>query len=561
MLRDVLIEEVQKTIKNLYPNIACPEILIARSPRLELGDYSAIAAFGLSSKIGRNPLVIAEEIKEELLKSENFNRYVSSIEVAGGGFLNLWISEEGLREGLEKFYESRSRKLPLRDRDSKYRKIQVDFISANPTGELHIGHGRSAFYGDALSNILETANCKVEREYFINDAKASAQIRELGKTALGKGETYLTKNLKSLLQRRIRLGRKISNFKNKLKKLENDSEAGYLLAREIQKDNEKFIKRLGIKFNNWFSEEKELFAKSRIKKTLELLRRRRLVYKKDGAVWLKTSKYGDNEDRVIVRSDGTPTYFLSDIAYHINKFQRGFKKIIDIWGADHQGHVKSMLAAKKALGWEGDLDILIAQMVAIKQAGAKKKLSKRKGEVILLEDLLKEVGLDVLRWFFLEKALSTQMEFDMKLAKERSKKNPVYYVQYAHARACSILRKAGIIKGKTDFSSIGLGVGTLMHFKMKAQEEKSAFPERNLILKLIQFPEIVEDIAKDYQVHRLTIYACELAKVFTDFYENIPVLQAETEELKNFRFALVFIARKILEKTLSLMGISAPQRM
>jgi len=292
-----------------------------------------------------------------------------------------------------------------------------------------------------------------------------------------------------------------------------------------------------------------------------LLKEKKLVYEKEGAIWFKTSQYGDEEDRVVVRSDSAATYFLTDIAYHINKFKRGFKTVIDIWGADHQGHEKRMYAAKKALGWKGDLKILITQLVTLKERGEKKKFSKRKGSIVLLKDLLKEVGLDAMRWFFLEKALSTHMEFDMQLAKERSKKNPVYYVQYSHARACSILKKAGSVAKKLDFSSIGLAVGSLSKNKIEAREEKSNFLQRSLILKLIQFSEIIEDISKDYQVHRLTTYVYELAKVFTDFYENVPVLKAETAELKKSRLALVSISRKILEKSLSLMGISAPLKM
>ena len=320
-----------------------------------------------------------------------------------------------------------------------------------------------------------------------------------------------------------------------------------MLAGEIQKDNQRFIEKdLGVKFDKWFSEEKELHKKKAVEKTLELLKEKGLVYEKEGAFWLKTSQYGDDEDRVIMRSDGMPAYFLTDIAYHIDKFRRGFKTIIDIWGADHQGHEKRMYAAKKTLGWKGDLKILITQLVTLKEEGKKKKLSKRKGDIVLLKDLLREVGLDAMRWFFLEKALSTHMEFDMQLAKERSKKNPVYYAQYAHARACSIIKKSNL---KSQIS------------KLKSKIKNLNSQERNLILKLIQFPEVIEDIAKNYQVHRLTTYVYELAQIFTDFYENVPVLAAETEDLKKSRLALAVITKKILNQTLNLMGIFAPERM
>ena len=479
------------------------------------GDYSSNVAMILK----KNPQEIAQKIKSD---------FIEKIETAGPGFLNFWLSEKGIERGLKEIFKKPK---------IKHQKIQVEFISANPTGELHIGHGRGAFYGNALANVLEKAGHKVEQEYFINDSEQSIQIKSLHRTAgiikLEKEgalfadwkKPYETEYLKKL----IKSGK--VNFRN--------------VEKEIQKDNEDFITNvLRIKFDKWFSEENKLRKKGKFEETLRLLEEKGFVYKKDGAKWLKTSDYGDDKDEVIVRSSGTYGYFLSDIAYHINKFERGFDKVIDVWGADHQGHIKRMLAVKKMLRWKGDLDILISQMVTVKEKGEIKKLSKRKGTIILLKDLVKEIGLDACRWFYLEKALSTQMEIDLALAKERSKKNPVYYVQYAGARMCSILAKANL---KSQISNLKIK-------NLKLQE-------RNLLLKLIQFTEVVEDIIKDYQVQRLITYAYELAKVFTDFYENVPVLKAETEELKKTRLNLVFITRKILEQALGLIGISAPEKM
>jgi len=473
----------------------------------KFGDYSSNVALVLN----KDPKEIAKKIKSS---------FFEKIEVAEPGFLNFWLSEKALEEGLKN--------LNLKPKKKKD-KIQVEFISANPTGELHIGHGRSAFYGDALANVLKMAGFKVEREYLINDSKEGSQIKELGKTALGKGTTYLTKNLKS----------QISNLKSKIKKTDDESEAGYLLAGEIQKNNERFIKSIGINFDRWFSEELDLRKKDEFKKTLELLKRKKFVYEKDRAWWLKTSKYGDEEDRVVVRSNGEITYFLSDITYHLDKFKRGYKKIINIWGADHQGHVKRMLAVKKMLNWKGDLGILISQLVTLKEEGLKKKLSKRKGDIILLRDLIKEIGLDVARWFYLEKSLSTHMEFDMKLAKEHSEKNPVYYVQYAGARMNSILKKSQISKSKS---------------QIKPQHPSEIF----LIKKLIQFPEIIEDITKDYQVQRLTKYAYDLAYAFSIFYRDVRVIGSQREKEL---LSLVALTRKILANALSLMGISSPEKM
>ena len=523
-MRDIIKKEIEGAIKKVYPE-RNQGIDFNVSADGKFGDYSSNVAM----VIGGNPRENAEKIKSHLEQVSNFQFLISKIEIAGQGFLNFTLSERRLAEGLKNLGHSVSKRTPSVHK----KKIQVEFISANPTGELHIGHGRSAFYGDALANVLMAAGYKVEREYFINDSKESAQIKELGKTVLGKGVFYLTDYLKAKIQD--------SRFKIQV---EDEVEAGYLMAQQIQKDNQKFIEKdLKIKFDKWFSEEKELREKTFFKKTLDLLKKKSLVYEKDGAVWLKTPAFSDDEDRVLLRSDGSVSYFLSDIAYHVDKNRRGYNKMIDIWGADHHGHVKRMMAVKKMLGWKGDLEILISQMVILKEGDEKKKLSKRKGIIILLKDLIKEIGLDACRWFYLEKSLSTHMEFDMALAKERSIKNPVYYVQYAGARMSSILSKSKI-SAKGGSASGG-----------NFQFPKSV---RNLVVKLIQFPEIIEDTAKDYQVNRLTIYAYELAKEFSQFYESTKVIGSENEKEL---IALVALTRKTLVDVLNLLGISAPKKM
>lgn len=509
----------------------------------KFGDYSS----NIALVMGGNPRENAEKLREKLESSSKFHAICSKVEIAGPGFLNFTLSEKGIAEGLK----SLNKKQKI-----KNNKIQVEFISANPTGELHIGHGRSAFYGDALANVLKAAGYKVEREYFINDSKESTQIKELGKTALKKGETYLTENLKKKIQG--------LRFKK-----QDEGEAGYLLAKEIQKDNEKFIKSIGIKFDKWFSEEKELRAKKVFEKTLEMLKKKKLAYEKDGALWLKTSQFGDDEDKVILRSDGLPgqgsvSYFLSDIAYHANKFGRKFGKVIDIWGADHHGHVKRMMIVKEMLAplggvnWKGDLEILISQLVTLKKGEELQKLSKRKGNIILLKDLVDDFGIDVVRWFYLQKSLSTHMEFDLDLAKEHSAKNPVYYVQYACARMASILAKASQklrLKIAYPYPRFARARAHTYNF----QSEFLLRPAiRNLVVKLIQYPEVIEDTAKDYQVHRLTTYAYELANEFSQFYRDVKVIGTENEKEL---VALVALTRKILADTLGLLGISAPEKM
>ena len=325
--------------------------------------------------------------------------------------------------------------------------------------------------------------------------------------------------------------------------------------------------------------------KKEFEKTLNLLKSKELSYEKDGALWLKTSKYGDDDDRVIVRSDGAVSYFLSDIAYHINKFNRKYDVVIDIWGADHQGHVKRMMAVKKmftqlgktetppsGVNWKGDLEILISQMVVLKEGEERKKLSKRAGTIVLLADLVNEVGIDAARWFYLEKLLSTHMEFDMVLAKERSRKNPVYYVQYAHARMSSILLKAGVAKKATSSPRAFIykflkdptasprvdEVAFLFTISDFQEEKLKLSPVIALIKKLIQFQEIIEDSAKDYQVQRLTTYAYELASEFSQFYRDVKVIGSENEKEL---IAIVALSKKLLSDTLKLLGISSPEKM
>ena len=428
ILKDLIKDSLAKLQKrNVLPDFVIPEIVIEHPADEKHGDYSTNIAMRIAKIIEKPPLEIADDIvsKIEMKDSKIFHRVMT----VQPGFINFFLSQEFLQELVEKIFKKDFGKLEI----GKGKKVNIEFISANPTGPLHIGNGRGAFFGDALANVLGKAGYKTTREYFINDAKKSNQIRELGKTVLGKGITYLTDKLKAQISR-LRL----SGFGGQAKLTEG--EAGYRLAQIIQKDNEDFInKKLKIKFDEWFFEQKFLFDAGKIKKVLQWLKNKNLAYEKEGAVWLKTKEFGDEKDWVIIRSDGEPSYFLSDIAYHKDKINRSFDKIIDIWGADHQGHVQKMNAAMKILDHKGEFDVLISQMVRLKSG----KMSKRTGEIVRLEDLIDEVGLNVARFFYLTKSLNTQMEFDLDLAKEQSEKNPVYYVQYAYSRICSIFRKCG----------------------------------------------------------------------------------------------------------------------
>jgi arginyl-tRNA synthetase len=527
MIRKDLINLVLKAAKEA--GFRLPEVVEVEHPEDENhGDYATNLALQVAKTFKMTPKQIAITLRSHILNLQP--GFFEKVEVVEPGFINFFISKDYLRGQVKEILKQGKdfgKVHPIKSLRSKFNRVNIEFVSANPTGPLHIGNGRSAFAGEAISNVLQKAGYKVTREYFVNDAKNSKQIQELGKTALGKGTTYLNEYLEEKIK--------------KLKKSQDEPEAGYLLVQEIQKDTKNLLeKKLKIKFDKWVSEEKDIYGKNKIKKILNWLEKKDLVYEKEEALWLKTSQFGAERDWVIVRETGEPTYFLSDIAYHKDKIDRGFDKIINIWGADHQAHVSKIKAAVKMLGFEGDLDILILQLVTLR---GKEKISKRRGEVITLEDLINEIGPDVARWFYLQKSLDTHMEIDLALAKEQSEKNPVYYVQYAHARICSILKKAKSEK-----------------IKAKNYELLEHPSEFRLIKQLIRLPEIIEDITRDYQIQRLPQYAMDLATVFHQFYRDCRVL-TDSRSLSEARLALVLATKTALKNTLSLMGISAPEKM
>ena len=516
---------LKKSSKILFKKLP-QKIRVEYSPKKEYGDYSTNLPLELAKEIKQDPLKIAQNILSQILK-QKLNMFEKA-EVKKPGFINFFLKESYLQKQVREIIKKEENfgKLNL----GKGGKANVEFISANPTGLLHIGNGRGAFFGDTLATILETVGYKVTREYYINDAKVSIQIQELGKTALGKGTAYLTPSLKSLLQK----------LRPHLKTLKSESEAGYFLAQNIQANIQNFIKeKLKINFDRWSSEQ-NLYREDKVKKVFDYFSKKNLLYKKEGAWWLKTSEFGDTKDEVLIRKTGEPTYFLSDIAYHQDKIQRGYGKIIDIWGADHQGHIKRMQAAMEMLGYKGGFVVLICQMVRLKSG---KKLSKRKGEIIELNDLIKEVGLDVSRFFYLSKSLSSQMEFDLDLAKTEGEKNPVFYIQYAYVRAESILKKA-----------------KKLNFELPSYNLLKHPLELVLIRELIKLPEIIEDTSKDYQLQRLPEYGRTLASAFHQFYRDCQVLNQD-KKLSQNRLALVFATKIVLKNLLSLMGISSPKRM
>lgn len=512
--------QIKEIIKKVV-GVNTPEFSVEISEDKNHGDYSTNVALALSKVLNKNPKELAEEIKNKI-KSDLF----SKIEIAGPGFINFFISEKYLQEQLKVILKDKGKFGNLKAGENK--KINVEFISANPTGPLTLGNGRGGFGGDVLANVLAKAGYKVAREYYINDT--GAQIIKLGHSVLGDSEAVYS-------------GKYIDDLRKQVKGSDPEEvgkKAGKIILEKMIKPS---VKKMGIKFDKWFSET-TLYKSREIDKAIDELTKKGFIYESEGALWFKSKDLGDDKDRVLARADGIKTYFSSDIAYLKNKFERGFDKLIFFLGADHYGYVARLKAASHALGYKKeDIDAIVLQLVKLFENGKEVRMSKRTGIYVTMDELLDEVGLDVARFFFLQRSLNTHFNFDMNLAKEKSEKNPVFKVQYAYARICSILRKARNFK--LQISNLKLLV---------APEELS------LIKQMAKLPEVIEDTAKDYQLQRLPNYALELAESFHKFYENCRVI-TEDKNLTNARLALISSAKIVLKNVLELMGISAPEKM
>jgi len=507
-------------IKNV--NLECPREKIH-------GDYATNIALILSKKVKKNPLEIAKKITQSLNHSI-VQSFFEKVKVVKPGFINFFLSKEFLQKQVKEILEKGKNFGQLKI--GKGKKVQVEFVSANPTGPLTVGNTRGGPLGDVLGNIFKKAGFKVEKAYYINDY--GMQILTLGHSVL-KDEKAKYKGA-------------YIDYLHKIIKEKDPYKAGEKAAQIITEEMiKKTTDRMGIKYDEWISE-KKLHETSAVNKTIEILNKKGLLYKKEGATWFKSSKFEDKRDRVLIKKDGWKTYLAGDIALHRYKFEKKkFDKVIDIWGADHAGDVPGLQSAVSALGHKGKLDIILLQFVTLLEKGKKLRMSKRKGILVTMDELLDEVGLDVVRFFFLQRGADTHLDFDLDLAKEQSEKNPVYYIQYAHARICSILRKCKMqdIKIKTKIQNLKL----LTHQS-----------ESNLIKELIKFPEIIEDTAKDYQVQRIPQYAIDLATSFHRFYRDCRVL-TENDSLTKARLGLILATKMVLKNTLDLMGISAPEKM
>lgn len=515
---------IQQSLSNLRISLKDNDVEIECPKDQKFGDYSTNIALVLAKQTKSQPSLIAEKIIREI---EKYNPPpLSKIEMAGPGFINFFLSNKYLVNQIEDILKKKSKFRRTKIGSSK--KIQIEFISANPTGPLTVGNARGGYLGDVLSNILNSCGYKVTKEYLINDA--GSQIESLGHSVL-KDELAIYK------------GTYINKLHNEMK-INDPYKAGQQAAKIILNNYIKktIEEKMGINFDRWFSEQDEIRNKNLIPKIIKWLKQKEYVYERGGALWFKSTEYGDDKDRVLIRSNGEPTYFAQDFAYHKNKFDRGFDKVINIWGADHHGDVKRLKAAVEVLGHKNKLDIILTQFIRLIKDGKEVRMSKRAGNLVYMDDLINEVGKDCTRFYFLKYSPDSHIDFDLNLAKEKSEKNPVYYIQYAYARICSILRQK-------ELTTIPKRVNL---------EFKSSY-ELGLIKELIKLPDIFITISENYQVQNLTLYTTNLADKFHQFYTNCRVI--DKKRVNWSRVKLIQATQIILKSLFDILGISAPEKM
>ncbi len=533
-----------------------PQVLL-ETPRLrDHGDYATNVAMVLASQGQRSPRSMAETIVKNIRDSE---KLIDRVEIAGPGFINIFVQKRAWVRLLGQIEQQGPRY--GEGRIGQGRRVQVEFVSANPTGPLHVGHGRGAATGDVLARILKAVGYRVSKEYYVNDV--GSQIEILGRSVWARyrqilGEQapfaedwyqgkYIFDVAKAISETK---GRELISWREP----EAISYCTAFAVPWIMEGMRRDLRDFGVRFQNWFNE-KMLYSKNLVSRTIELLRKKGLVYERDGATWFMSSRYGDEKDRVLIKADGSTTYFASDIAYHWDKYRRGFDTVINIWGADHHGYIPRMKAAIQALGRnEKDLRIVLVRLVNLLIGGKPLAMSTRAGQFTTLQEVLDEVGRDAARFFFLMRRSDSPLDFDLSLAKRKESDNPVYYVQYAHARIASVLREAR--KRGIPIPSFG-----------EIELDRFSLPEEiELIKTLSMFPEVVEGSALSLEPHRICFYAQELASLFHSYYNlgsKNRVLRIINDEKETTK-ARLFLAKStkiVLENGLRLIGVSAPNRM
>lgn len=548
--------------------LASVEITLNVDKDRSFGDLSCNAAMVLSKELKENSKNLAQKIIDFSLQNSEQQEFksikenVKFIKIAGPGFLNLTLTDDAFRKiGVELFEQEEN--LFKLNPDEKRLKYVTEFVSANPTGPLHLGHGRGGIIGDVLSNILNFLGHDVTREFYINDA--GKQLNKLGQSfkarclqRLGIDEKlpedgYAGEYLVDLAKECVR------EYGQDLLKKEEAFFIEYA-KNEMLKNIQKDLKDYGIKFDNWFSE-KTLHQSGAVEQTLKLLKQKDLVYEQDGALWFRSTTFGDDKDRVVKKSDGELTYIAADIAYHKNKFERGFDKLIDVLGQDHHGYVKRLKATVQAMGFDSDrLDVILYQLVTIKNKEEVVRMSKRAGTFTTLREVIDTVGKDVARFFYLNRKAEAHLEFDLSAALKKTEENPVFYIQYAYVRTRGILEKA------TQEEAFAGFVEELYQENVSSKNLSEYLDgwndqEFELLKKLISLEDILKVIAYSYQTHLLAYYVFELAHKFHNYYANNKIVDLENVALSKSRLFLIFLIRNILQMNFDLLGISKTERM
>ena len=549
-IKDILTAAIEQAAKDamaegVFPEGELPTIVLEVPPQKEFGDFATNFAMQSAKVFHKNPRQIAEELVRRIQGS-----WLDHAQIAGPGFLNFYLKGNVLYDAFQQILAAGESFGQLPPKDAL--KIQVEYVSANPTGLLHVGHGRGAAAGSALVNLLRAAGYPVESEYYINDAgnqmdnlarSVNARYLELlGREIAFPEDGYHGQDIIDTAQRIIdKEGDKYLNL-DEAERLTIFKDLAYVEKLAALKED---LAAFNVTFDHWFSE--RTLHPDAVRAAVKILQDNGNIYEKEGALWLRSTAYGDDKDRVVIRDNGVPTYLAADIAYHHNKYERGFDRIVNIWGADHHGYVCRVKAAMQALGHDPEkLTVLLLQMVALFRGGELVKMSKRTGQSVSLNELMEEVGTDAARYFFLMRSLDSQLDFDLDLAKKKSNDNPVYYIQYAHARIHSIYRQA---------EETGLKLGSQPELSLLTDES-----EVGLIKKIEEYPEEVERAARDYAPQRIARYSYDLASAFHSFYNKCRIMGVEPK-LAESRLALVTVTAHVIRHSLGILGVSAPEHM
>ena len=545
LVSNKIVTIIKSALKNVYNLENIDSLVMVEIPKLkDHGDFSSNIALRLAKVLKNSPINIANSLKGEL---EN-NDFIEKVEVVVPGFLNFFVKKDSLSEIINKIIDQG--KDYGRNNFGKNEKVMVEYVSANPTGDLHLGHARGAAYGDSLTRVLKFSGYDCLREYYVNDA--GNQIEVLG-------ESLYQRYLEALgyefdIEKIGYQGKDVKNIASKIAKdikekyVHDDSEDRKLYFKKVGRELElskikKDLDLYRVSFDHYQSE-LDLYKDGKVKNTLEALKNSGYTYELEGALWLRTTDFGDDKDRVLIKSDGSYTYLLPDIAYHKDKFDRGYDHLINLFGADHHGYIIRLKAGLKILGYNSDnLDIQIVQMVRLMENGTELKMSKRTGNAITIRELCEDVGVDVARYFFISKPIVSHLDFDLDLARKHSSENPVYYIQYAYARCASILRRVKEVK------------------KLETYSLLTNDKEVSILKELASFEQILVDICKYKEVNILCNYAYRLASLFHSYYNECKVIDETNSELTTERLALVKAIKITLENALNLLGIEVKEDM